>query len=269
MHVLFLCLARNCEATLPVFFSYLENCEQHGLSCRAIIGENGSVDGTRRLIENAVGRRIALLDTSLMERAPSRLVRMALGRQALLDAAFAGAEIPDYVCVLDVDNVMLVPPQPEALLAGIEQLRQDSRLFAVGATSRPVYYDLLALRMQGHDYSNLNTEIAAAKKHPLSYFRFHEERIYSNQRLMTRPEPIVCESCFNGLCLYNSADYQLGTYRAENEADVCEHVTCNLTIGGATGKHMLISPDLAVQAPADHVPVGFGRFWMDRIKERF
>jgi len=267
MNILFLCLARNCESTLPTFFSYLEHLRSFGLLCTAIIGENGSRDNTRTLVEQTICPGIELFDTAFMESEKSRLRRMAKGRQALLEAANCRGVDHDYVCVVDLDGVISEPPAPEAVMNGIERLKSDDDLFAIGATSLPVYYDLLSLRTEGHDYSNLNAEIAVAKKRPFSYFHFHQRRIYRNQRLMTRPYPIHCTSSFNGFCLYNASDYWLGTYRAHNEASVCEHVTFNLSIAHATGKRMLILPELTVRAPADHAPVGFFRFWHDRIKE--
>jgi GT2 family glycosyltransferase len=252
---------------LPIFFSYLDRLEDHGFRCAGIIGENGSRDRTRALIKQAVGRRIDFLDTAFMAEGANRLARMAMGRQALLERAKARGTAEDYVCVADLDNVMIAPPDPAAVKTAIERLRADKALFAAGATSRPVYYDLLSLRAEGHDYSQLNAEIRDAKRKPLSYFRFHQLRIYRNQRLMTRPEPIPCLSSFNGFCLYKAEDYYLGTYRADNEADVCEHVSVNRSIAGKTGKGMFIAPELIVRTPADHAPVGFFRFWTDRMRK--
>jgi hypothetical protein len=267
--VLFLCLARNCAETIPHFFAYLERLEAHGFRCTAIIGEDGSSDRTRALIEEAAGRKIALLDTSEMKAGGNRLARMAIGRQTLLEAAESRGIFEDYVCVMDLDNVLAAPPDPSAVRSAIERLQADGSLFAIGASSIPVYYDLLSLRSEGFEFlSNLNGEITKAKKNPLSYFRFHKERIYSNQRLITSLVPVLCSSSFNGFCCYNASDYRLGSYRSRGEANVCEHVSFNLSIGSLMGKKMLISSDMVLQAPADHVPVGFFRFWSDRISER-
>jgi hypothetical protein len=267
--ILFLCLARDCADTIPRFFAYLDRLESAGFRCAAIIGENGSSDGTRTLIEEAAGPKITLLDTTLMAGGRSRLVRMAIGRQALLDAAEARGINEDFICVVDLDNVIVNPPSPPAVRAAVERLQADATIFAVGATSFPVYYDLLSLRVEGYEFlSNLNKEITDAKKRPCSYFRFHQEHIYDNQRLMTRDLPVLCASSFNGFCLYNASDYCLGSYRADDEADVCEHVSLNLSIGRVTGKKMQISRDLVIQAPADHIPVGFFRFWSNRIVKR-
>jgi hypothetical protein len=267
--ILFLCMARDCARTLPVFFTYLKQLDGNRFACSAIIGENGSSDATRSLIEQAAGPRIALLDTAFMANAASRLGRMAVGRQALADAALARGFREEFVCVADLDNVMAAPPPPGAVRAASASLRSNPYLFAVGATSRPVYYDLLSLRAEGFEFlENLSCEIEAAKRRPWSYYRFHQNRIYRIQQRMTGCGPVLCASSFNGFCLYRARDYRLGSYRAPDEAKVCEHVSFNCSIARGSGKRMMISPHLAVQAPMDHTPVGFLRFWADRLGER-
>jgi hypothetical protein len=267
-NILFLCLARDCAETIPRFFSYLRRLECQGFRCTTIIGENGSRDGTRELIKRASGVHIELLDTSFMADTKNRLVRMAMGRQALLQKARECREAADYVCVADLDNIMIAPPNPASVRHSIERLREDTTLFAVGAISKPVYYDLLSLRAEGHDYTNLAAEIANAKRTPLTYFQFHQQRIYRNQKQITISQPFRCLSSFNGFCVYDALAYRLGTYRGDDEADVCEHVTFNLSVARKTAKNMLVAPELIVQTPPDHLPVGFFRFWSDRILER-
>jgi hypothetical protein len=265
--ILFLGLARDCEKTLPNFFRYLDALDACGLTSAAIIGESGSVDRTRELLDSVDNPRIEVLDTAMMAAGPTRLARMAIGRQALLDRARSLSLGETYVCVADLDNVMLAPPSPASVQIAIDRLVSNPSLLAVGATSFPVYYDLLALRTANHDYSSLYADLVAAKKKPFSYFQFHQKRIYENQRLITRSEPIECTSTFNGFCLYNAQDYYKGSYRSNHEASVCEHVSLNFSVRDATGKHMLIAPELVLQAPADHFPVGFFQFWFDRLRE--
>jgi hypothetical protein len=203
-----------------------------------------------------------------MEGYTNRYARMAAGRQALLDCFVERKEHCDYICVADLDNVILEPPTFHGVNEAISCLRQDRKLFGVGASSQPVYYDLLSLRAPSHDYSTLVHEIALAKRRPLSYFNFHKSRIYRNQRAMTQLHAIECLSSFNGFCIYDATDYRTGTYRSNEEAEVCEHVTLNLSIARATGKHMIILPELYIRTPEDHGPVSFARFWFDRIAER-
>jgi hypothetical protein len=266
--ILFLCLARDCAKTIPTFFSYLRRLDENGFDCAAIIGENGSRDDTRTLISRAAGERIELLDTSFMAQAGGRLQRMAMGREALKQRASEYPDCAPDICVADLDNVMLAPPAPAAVKSAIARLRADGTLFAVGANSRPFYYDLLSLRAAGHDYSGLNAEIARAKRNPLTYFQFHQRRIYDRQKQVASQQPIRCLSSFNGFCVYDASAYRQGAYRAPNEAEICEHVTFNLSIADKTAKDMLIAPELVVQAPRDHTPTGFFRFWADRIAER-
>jgi len=263
---LFLCLARDCELHLPHFFQYLETMRSVGLPCRAIIGENGSRDRTRKLILEASPRGIDLLDTAEMASVPHRLARMAIGRELLLHAA-RSMKPHTFICVADLDNVMEKPPAIEALTRTMQHLRENADLFAIGATSRPVYYDLLALRTEHYDFSTLEAEIAEARKIPLTYHSFHQRRIYRNQRALTTSSPILCESTFNGFCLYRGPDYMLGSYRDPLEAQICEHVSMNLSIARATGRSMLIAPDLILQTPSDRAPVGFFRFWLNRLSK--
>jgi hypothetical protein len=216
------------------------------------------------LIQRA--RRVELLETDSMNKGSNRLARMAIGRQSLLEAARRHGASTTYICVIDLDEAILSPPEPEAVAVAVRYLQADETLFAVGATSRPVYYDLLSLRSPGHDYTDLYRNITEAKKKPLSYFQFHQRHIYRNQNLISRSAPIYCVSSFNGFCLYNRADYCLGNYRADDEALVCEHVKLNLSVALATGKRMLIAPEVVLQAPPAHVPVNFPRFWADRFR---
>jgi hypothetical protein len=220
--LLFLCLARDCAQTIGFFFRYMESLEDLGLYCSAIIGENGSSDGTPNLILQQNNRNVRLLDTSFMGNIGNRLKRLALGRQALLEAASGSGWDEDYVCIVDLDNVMRRPPSLAALQSAMMNLQSDSKIFAIGATSFPVYYDLLSLRAEGYEFlATLDAEIAEAKKHPFKYFQFHREKIYKIQWRMTRPERILCDSSFNGFCIYNSVDFYKGTYRAANETEVC------------------------------------------------
>jgi hypothetical protein len=266
--VLFLCLARNCASTLPVFFAYLERLRNAGICCSAIIGENGSTDSTRELIQ-AAKPEITLLDTSFMDEEPVLRVRIAVGRQALWDAAMGREGREEFICVADLDQAIGTPPTPAAVLEAIEVLRSHGRLFAIGASSHPVYYDLVSLRAEGFEFlEQFNYALDQAKKHPLSYYRFHREHIYSAQKRVTQALPLVCASSFNGFCIYNAGDYRKGCYRADDEAYICEHVNFNQSVTRATGKKMLVSVSLEIQAPAEHTEVGFLKFWYDRVRRR-
>ena len=267
--LLFLCLARDCETTVRSFVSYLDSLTQDGLECIALVGENGSRDNTRKILEAAVTDNFYVLDSSIMSEHPGRLTRMAVGRQFLLEEALRLQLKADYICIADLDNVMKHPPPPSALRAAIERLRSDHGLFAVGATSRPVYYDLFSLKSETYFFPGLPVAFARAKRKPLSYYKFHRETIYAKQREVTSNKPVLCTSSFNGFCLYPWNDYFRGSYRSTFEGAVCEHVTFNCSIAASTGKLMLIAPELVIRTPEDHEPVSFLRFWNDRLRKLY
>lgn len=266
--ILFLCLARDCAETLPAFFRFLAALGEQGISAAAWIGENGSSDGTGRLIDEAAGLGVERVDTSAMAAASERLERMAIGRQLLLDRLRASTMRPRVVCVADLDSVMAAPPEPERLTAAMAELEQDAGLFAVGASSRPYYYDLLAFRHEEFGFlRDLHVRIQKAKRNPLTYYHFQATEMYAVQRRVTARVPLRCASSFNGLCLYRGEDYLRGTYRAADEREVCEHVTFNLAVAASTGRQMRVSDGLVLAMPADHAPVGFVRFWRDRVRK--
>lgn len=265
-NVLFLCLARNCESSLPGFFAFLKHLRTTGIVCEAVVGENGSTDKTRTLIDLGRSDGIELIDTGFMTGETNRLARMAQGREALLEYAKARKNSAEFICIADLDNVMAAPPCPTIFRDTIKELDSDNTLFAIGANSYPVFYDLLAFRNEQHDYTSLYLDIEAAKSNPLTYYHFHKVRIYRQQKLISNePAFVRCYSSFNGLCIYRAADYFVGSYRSPAEKQICEHVSLNLAIVQKTGKQMQVSRKLLLQAPSDHVPVTLWRFWKDRL----
>jgi hypothetical protein len=268
-HIAFLCLAQNCEKTVRVFLSYLARLNCAGLRCFAIVGENGSIDSTREVLSSAAGLPLYLVDTSVMSGAPNRLSRMAIGRQLLLDTASALTIKADYICVADLDNVMAVPPEPDAVITAIQRLASDQQIFAVGATSRPVYYDLFSMMSSAYYNPKLPQEIRDSKQNPKRYFDLHQNHIYYQQYALTGIEPIVCSSSFNGFCIYRGNEYFQGTYRDTQESAVCEHITFNRSLESITGKHMLVVPELVLRTPSDHAPSGFVEFWWRKLSTAF
>lgn len=263
MTLLFLCLARDCVKTLPLLWPLMERLEAASIRCAAIIGENGSIDQTREAIRKATHPRVWWLDTTSMAGHP-RLSRMARGRQMLLDRARDAGPAAEFICVLDADEVLLQLPSAEAMQASMERLKTDPGIFAIGATSKPFFYDLLALRREGERLASLHDEMKFAQRRWWTYYDFLRRRIHPLQRAMTQPCEMECISSFNGLCLYRAADFFQGSYRGPDEHRVCEHIVLNSAIHEKTGKHMIISPELTVQAPAEHAPMPLLPFLLSR-----
>ena len=265
--LVFLSLARNCAPTLPLFLRFLSELQRSGISCAALIGENGSMDETRALILEASPYNVHLCETDFLETQFKRLVKMAHGREALLTMARERWPDAQYVCVVDLDNVFALPPQPHVMRDVLTTLSNDSSLFAIGASTQPVYYDLLALRTPLVDCSTLYSGIKAAQSNPFTYFRFHEQHIYSAQRIISHLVPLRCASSFNGMCIYKAPRYYRGTYRANDEDLVCEHVTMNVSIGLMFGEEMLISDRLVLATPPDHGPATLFSFFLRRLRK--
>src|SRR4051794_12140866 len=83
--LVFLGLARDCGETIPPFLDALEQLATEGLRVHAVVGENGSRDGSRELL--AASSRVDVVDTAAMAAVPRRLERMAKGRDIVARAA--------------------------------------------------------------------------------------------------------------------------------------------------------------------------------------
>lgn len=264
----FLALAKDCAATVPRFLELLETLRRDGVSVAAFVGENGSRDETRLLLQRAEARgQIILVPTPFMAGEPERLRRMALGRERLKGELEASGVEPRFVCVLDIDNVIIRPPSVSALLAAASKLDRHG-IFGVSATSRPHYYDLLAFQDEHRSFETLLDDLAKSRVNIFRYYRFFRSRIYPHQRALTDDREITCLSSFNGLCLYRADSYRLGSYlQAGSSTSICEHLVFNRRLVGLTGGAMLIDPGLVLRTPNDHSEQSFVPFAWKRLRK--
>jgi len=262
----FLALAKDCAATIPRFLELLKTLRHHGMGVTALVGENGSRDGTRVLLERAQERGdIILVPTSFMADEPERLRRMALGRERLKSIFEESGIEARFICVLDIDNVLTTPPTVPALLAAASKLERPS-IFGVSATSRPHYYDLLAFEDDHRSFVTLLDDLAKNRTDIFAYYRFFRSRIYPQQRTLTSDREIACTSTFNGLCLYRADTYRLGSYLQAGCA-ICEHLVFNRHLASLTGGAMLIDPGLVLRTPVDHAEQSFLPFAWRRLRK--
>lgn len=262
----FLALAKDCAATIPCFLELLDTLRRSGSSVVAFVGENGSRDGTRVLLQDAKARgEIKLVPTAFMAGEPARLRRMALGREWLKKEFEASGIKTRFVCVLDIDNVLATPPAVPALLSAAAKLERPG-IFGVSATSRPHYYDLLAFEDEHRSFARLLDELAENRTGLFAYHRFFRSRIYPYQRALTSDREIACLSTFNGLCLYRSETYRLGSY-LQDGVNICEHLVFNRHLAALTGGAMLIDSGLALGTPADHAQRSFLPFAWRRLRK--
>lgn len=262
----FLSLARNCAATIPRFLELLEALRAEGLGAIAFVGENGSRDATRELLQRAdASGRIVLVPTPFMAQEPDRLKRMALGRERLKTEFEKTMLQPRFVCVLDIDNVIARPPPVSAFLAAACKLDRRG-IFGVSATSRPHYYDLLAFQDADRSFDTLLDDLAGNRRNIFAYYRFFRSRIYPHQRALTDDREIECASTFNGLCLYRADAYRLGSYLQAGPS-TCEHLVFNRRLADMTGAKMLIDPGLVLPTPIDHAEQSFVPFVWRRFRK--
>jgi hypothetical protein len=256
--IIFLALARNCAPYLPAYFAFLEKLATEGLAVASVVGENGSTDTTLELLKAAQQRLpyVTYFDTSFIAQIPgaSRTRRLGEARAAL--AQYAEAHFPraKYICVIDVDNVVQKMPSPGSFMASASELYERDDIFGVAATSAPFYYDLAALRCCGLFNDNVIPQIREQQRNPVRYYRFMKDHIYRIQQSFTSSTIRLCESAFNGLCIYKPSDYYLGSYIDKSAIDVCEHVILNERIYQLTDRRILVDDSLVLAMPQEHGP---------------
>lgn len=260
--IVFLSLARNCAKYLPSLFDLIEKISAQGVNVAAVVGENGSTDGTADLLrlKHLQNQHVTHIDTSFMAGIPSRLRRMAEGRQMLVRYAAENFPTARYVCVIDVDNVLATDLPAETFLSSASQIYTDERLFGVAAMSDPYYYDISALRCDSFFSKNIYPEIMEAKGNILGYYKFMRDNLFRIQIEFTNSKHRLCESAFNGICIYRPDDYYSSSYLGDDQDNVCEHVIFNHRIGASTGQKILVDDRLLLAMPPEHGPQSFASF---------
>lgn len=268
--VVFLSLARDCASTIPGVVRGLEELRKSGLRTCLLVGENGSRDTSRELLENAVGSTglVHLVDTTFMSEAKGRLERMAIGRQFLADQVKGLPGSVRTICVLDMDEPFLESLDIALFRASLSRLDSDDAIFALAATSRPSYYDLLAFEDETRSFAELDKRIERLQGNPVAYYRLFRDFIYPQQQRLTTASDITCLSAFNGMCLYKADMYLQGSYLPSASSPwVCEHVTFNRSIAAATGRRMLIHGTLVLPQPAEHGRRTLPGFVLQRVRK--
>lgn len=267
--IVFLALAQNCADTIPGVVRGLDTLRQSGMKVIAVIGENGSADLTRELLEEAAASTgmVSVVDTSFMSEATERLQRMALGRQFLAGYVKKMPLTAMAICVLDVDEPFLEHLDPVVLQSALQRVKDDD-VFAVSATSRPTYYDLLAFEDEDRSFADLDKRIQRVQRNPFEYYSFFQNVIYPEQRRLTSDSETRCRSAFNGLCLYEAESYAMGSYLPpENGPWICEHITFNRSVAIGTGRHMVVDGALVLPMPSEHGRRTLPGFFWQRLRK--
>jgi hypothetical protein len=267
--LVFACLAKDCEATVPNLFRSMDVLRAQGIRCAAVIGENGSQDNTRNVIIHAaerMGGSVTLVDTSFISGISNRLERMAVAREHLRNVLTIEHTNSRFICVADLDNVMAEPLESSSIAWALAELSVRPELFAISAISSPWYYDLLAYRSESLTFTGLEARFKVSAKNVLRYYAFHQAQIYPFQKQITRLGSHLCNSAFNGVCLYRRSEYIDGSYTRDADFGECEHITFNKSI--AFGRQMLVSSNISLRQPTDHGPSSVSAFYWRRAVKR-
>ena len=259
-------LARNCDAGAHSLLAELHSWSTAGIGVVAFVGENGSSDATRETLMRG-GRAVRVVDTSAIASESDRFRRMAAGRQLVMNAFIDSGIGARYVVVVDLDGPFLQSAGLGAVRTAASML-DDPKLIGVSATSKPYYYDLLALDGPNLHYGARLAELLRLKGSVVTRYGAYERDVYREQKRLTRMVPMNCVSAFNGICIYRATDYRRVSYVSVDFVNQCEHITLNRLLHELTGGHVRVSDRLIVQCPREHGPQGFWAFLIRAISHR-
>ncbi len=257
-------LARNTAPHLPGAFAMMERLAATVRLERVIIVTNDNEDGTDAVLDQARHGPLPLTIINmdgLASEHEQRVDRLAVARQASLEALFASPSVPDFTLILDMDglNNTLDPVVVKRLM---DDAHGDWQ--AVFANQPNAYFDIYALRRRNWcDYNfmpKLNHEWKQVAGRPrfkklLSRLNPFDRTPRSRQELKIRyvhrlqyriPADypwIEVDSAFGGAGLYRTASLRGKTYRSRGSQGmvICEHVSLHAQMR-AEGARLFIVP---------------------------
>ena len=255
--IIFLSLARDCAGSLKYFFNFLKELKNQGNEVFSIIGENGSEDYTFDEIikfQNQNKDLITFLDTTFIEKFSDRIIRLSKARQFLKDYILKQNIECNYLCVIDVDNVLSKKFTTDDFYKIKNELdNNENKLFAVSVKSKPFYYDIL--NFESNEFRNHNILQVQNNKRLSSFFK-RKKQIYNVQKILTSKNNFYSISSFNGMCIYKFKDFIKGDYYEENNNNpMPEHLNLNRRIHQLTNKKILVSKKVELVMPNEHKPI--------------
>ncbi len=252
--IIFLSLAQNCSKHLIKFFSTLDELNKTK-KVYSIIGENGSNDFTldKILKYSYLNNNLEFIDTTFIEKSINRVERLGMARQKLKDLMIQKDFTSSYVCVVDLDDVLNANFNKEIILNSIENLENNkNKYFAISSKSKPYYYDILNFSTE--EFKDVQIIDIQSQRNLGSYY-YRKKYIYNNQVKFTKKGNFDAISAFNGMCIYLFQDFIKGNYFYYNEKKVVpEHLRLNREIFNKTNKKILVSNDIILNTPIEHLP---------------
>jgi len=267
--LIFLGLAKNVEETISTFFKSCENLSLHGFKICVIIGENGSKDKTRNILQNFKSSKFHFiyLKTDFLDIYENRIIRLTNGREYLKEYIIENKIISKFVSVVDLDSVLSKGIEEIPFLETIQILeKRQNELFAISAKSRPYYYDMLPLIIK--DYFEYDIYKIQTTFSLVNFYNLRKLYIYNFQKKITQMRDVLTISSHNGLTIYFYTNYITGLYKKNSKEIKSEHINFNLSIHKSTNKYILMTNKLNLITPPEHMPLNLIEF-LKRIFIKF
>jgi hypothetical protein len=250
-------VARDCAAHLPGVLDNLGRFAASYGSASFVLVVSDSRDDTRLLLERWLGRARpgCVIDLGVLEdRLPKRTERIAHARNVGLDAVTRHFADHDHLVVVDLDDVLASPVDPDGFARAAIWLDAAPMRAGVFANARPRYYDVWALRHERWCPADCWHPIwgrAPGETFEAAKFR---EVFWRQIEIPPSLPPIAVRSAFGGLGIYRLS-FALGARYCgieERGRETSEHVAFNAAITRAGGQ-LHIFPPLRVHAPRQHL----------------
>ena len=253
LDIRFLGLAQNCEKFLPNFFNKIDKISK-SLKIQVFIGENGSNDFTFHIIHKKIAAKkiYNFVDTTGIEIHEDRIKRLATARQLLKDKIIKLNLKSEFVCVIDLDDVINDVFNLDLLKSFMINLKKNqNKYFGISLNSKPFYYDIL--NFESDEFPNRDIKQLQNNKSIRSY-KFRKFLIYDVQKALSKKFEFECVSGFNGLCLYNFNEYITSNYLQNDPDQIPEHLLFNRYLNKTVKKKILVTNNY-FRMPNEHKPL--------------
>jgi len=253
LDIIFLGLAQNCEKYLDNFFKKIDEIS-YEKKIKVFIGENGSNDCTLDKIQKkiSVNEIYNFIDTTFIEKYQDRIKRLAHARQSLIEKIIQLNIKSEYICVVDLDDVINDQFNLNLINSLCEILKKNQdKYFGISLNSKPYYYDIL--NFESEEFPNINIKQLQNNKIINSY-RNRKKFIYDVQKKISKKKIFEAISAFNGLCIYKFDEFITSKYLEDKKDQTPEHLYFNRRLNKHLNKKILVT-DNYFNMPKEHKPL--------------
>ena len=233
----FLGCAKNCGYYLSRTINNILLMGKQFKDFKVLIYENDSIDNTAQVLNNIKDSRFHIFTNMFINvKYPVRTWCLAYVRQELLNELIKLNYKPDYVIVLDLDDIGAKDNK------GLNFIKHAIKLNEYWDVLSPkLTYDLFAFRVQNHTcnyFDILDTRNVKYIESLMKYQTSDYDYKYDKNGLMS------IYSNFNGMVIYKYEVYIKGKYSGKNiyysplvnnrNREECEHVNFHRSLGSET-----------------------------------